>query len=386
MKKILIFSTTYFPYVGGAEVAIDEITKRLTNFQFDLITAKFSRRTGRFERRNNVNIHRVGFGCFLDKFFLPTLGFLKAKRLYREQLPAIIWGMMASYGSLGAMFFKSRNPKIPFLLTLQEGDPLARLKRRIFLIKPIFLKIFQKADFIQVISNYLISWAKEFGYKGEIEVVPNGVDIEHFTRKYSEEELKELKAKLGKKPDDKYLVTASRLAKKNAIDDVIRSLPRLSENIKFLVLGTGPDFNMLKKLAKQLGVEKRVIFLGHVDHKEMPKYLKISDIFIRPSLSEGMGNSFIEAMAAGIPVIATQEGGIVDFLFDPKMNPDKKPTGRAVNRRDPKGIAAAVKFFLEDQTKTKEIIANAKELAIKNYDWGIIAEKMDKIFNKLCAS
>lgn len=383
MKRILIFSTAYFPYVGGAEVAINEITKRLIDFQFDLITARFSRKNPVFEKRNNVNIYRVGIGCFLDKFLLPLAAFLRARNLYREQSPRIIWGMMASYGSLAATFFKLKNPKIPFLLTLQEGDPLERLKRRIFLIKPLFLKIFQKADFIQVISNYLISWAKEFGYRGEVAVVPNGVDIKQFTQKYPEGELEELKTKLAKKPADKYLVTASRLAKKNAIDDVIRSLQYLPENIKFLILGTGPDFSMLKKLAKQLGVENRVIFLGHIDHKEMPKYLKIADIFVRPSLSEGMGNSFIEAMASEVPVIATQEGGIADFLLDPERNPDKRPTGRAVNTRDPKGIATAVKLFLEDQTKTKEIIANAKELAIKNYDWDIVADKIRNIFNKL---
>ena len=65
-------------------------------------------------------------------------------------------------------------------------------------------------------------------------------------------------------------------------------------------------------------------FWGQVDHKEMPKYLKISDVFTRPSRSEGFGISFVEAMAAEIPVVATQEGGLADFLFDPDRNKDKK--------------------------------------------------------------
>jgi len=61
----------------------------------------------------------------------------------------------------------------------------------------------------------------------------------------------------------------------------------------------------LKNLAEDIGVENRVMFLGQITHAAMPKYLKVSDIFVRPSLTEGLGNSFLEAMAAGIPVIAT---------------------------------------------------------------------------------
>jgi glycosyltransferase involved in cell wall biosynthesis len=154
--------------------------------------------------------------------------------------------------------------------------------------------------------------------------------------------------------------------------------------MKFVILGIGPDETMLRALAEEKEVGNRVLFLGQVDHKEMPKYLKISDIFIRPSLSEGMGNSFVEAMAAELPVIATQEGGIADFLFDPELNPEKPSTGRAVKPRDPEGIALAVKLFLEHPEKTAEIVKNAKSLAFEKYDWDIIAKDMrEKVFKRL---
>ena len=102
---------------------------------------------------------------------------------------------------------------------------------------------------------------------------------------------------------------------KNGVGDVIKALPKLSENIKFVILGEGELKQKLIKLAKDLGVSDRVIFKGFVSHEKIPKYLKACDIFIRPSLSEGMGNSFIEAMACRIPVIATPVGGIVDFWW-----------------------------------------------------------------------
>ena len=105
---------------------------------------------------------------------------------------------------------------------------------------------------------------------------------------------------------------------------MIRALPLTNTKVVFVVCGIGPDEEKLKALAIKLGVEERVRFVGQVEHSDLPAVLHGSDIFIRPSRSEGMGNSFIEAMAASVHVIATQEGGISDFLFDEKKNPDKK--------------------------------------------------------------
>jgi len=104
--------------------------------------------------------------------------------------------------------------------------------------------------------------------------------------------------------------------------------------------------------------------------------LHISDIFVRPSLSEGMGNSFIEAMAASIPVIATSVGGIVDFLFDPDKNSDKPPTGLFCKVRDPEDIAKQVKRLLKNPVLRAQIILNAKRLTAEKYDWSIIAKDM----------
>jgi glycosyltransferase involved in cell wall biosynthesis len=139
---------------------------------------------------------------------------------------------------------------------------------------------------------------------------------------------------------------------------------------------------MLRALARGLKVESRVQFLGQIGHADLPKYLAVSDIFIRPSLSEGMGNSFVEAMAVKLPVIATQEGGIADFLFDPELNPEKESTGRAVKARDPKGIARAAKLYMSEKEMTEKIVENAEKLAREKYDWDLIAKDMkEKVFD-----
>ena len=124
--------------------------------------------------------------------------------------------------------------------------------------------------------------------------------------------------------------------------------------------------------------------MGHIGHEEMPKYLKACDIFIRPSRSEGMGNSFIEAMAAGLPVIATQEGGIADFLFDEKRNPDKPITGFAVDTDSPEQIAAQVKHVMDHPEKVRAVIATARAMVMEKYDWDLIARDMrEKVFARL---
>ena len=111
--------------------------------------------------------------------------------------------------------------------------------------------------------------------------------------------------------------------------------------------------------------------------------MHIADIFIRPSRSEGMGNSFIEAMATGLPVIATQAGGIADFLFDPKKNPDRPATGWAVDKDSPEQIAAAAKQILQNPEQVKIITGNAYQLVKANYDWEKIAHDiLNKIFYK----
>ncbi len=390
-KKILIFSTTYHPFVGGAEVAIKEITDRLgEDFEFDMITLRFDKNLPSFEKIGNVGIYRVGFTLDspdmsdlvkwplkLNKLLFPVLSWWKAGDLYAEKQYDAVWAMMASFAGFGAMFFKLSHVRVPYLLTLQEGDPISEIKKKVRFVSPLFKKIFTKADRIQTISNYLSDWVKEMGGKN-IEVIPNAVSVANFSQQYPPEELNDLKKMWGKE-DDKFIITTSRLVKKNAVDDVIKSLKYLPKNIKFIILGDGPDWKDLEKLSKKKGVRGRVKFLGSIDQKEIPKYLKASNVFIRPSLSEGFGNSFIEAMASEIPVIATPVGGIVDFLKD-------KETGLFCEVRNPRDIAEKIKFILnpENENIKTKIIQNAKKLVTEKYDWKTITRDMkQKVFNKL---
>ncbi len=385
----MIFSIAYVPFVGGAELAVKNITDRINDWQFDMITLRFNKAWPEYEEIGNVNAYRISS----PKLFFPFIAFFKALKLHRKNKYDIIWSIMANRAGFSALFFKIFHPKIKFLLTLQEGDALDYPKKQMgifwVLLKPLFIAIFSRADYIQAISNYLANWAKDMGAKDPIEIVPNGVDLNKFKSQSASWrtnlKISELKEKLNIKNGEKILITTSRLVPKNAVDDIIKSLKYLPENVKFLVLGEGPDLEKMQNLTKEIGVEKRVIFEGFVDYRDLPKYLKISDVFIRPSLSEGLGSSFLEAMAADIPVIGTPVGGIPDFLKDPSNSSGQAPTGLFCEVKNPKSIAEKVKTLMENNELREKIIKNARELVLKNYDWGLISQRMGDIFNKLLA-
>lgn len=394
MKKILIFSLAYFPkHVGGAEVSIKEITDRMPDFEFHMVTNRFDTTLPKVEKVGNVLVHRIGiatknpsmadlkkFPLHLNKLLFQFLAPLKAQQLHWKYQYDATWAMMAHSCGVPAVIFKMFNPRVKYILNLQEGDPPEYIEKKMRPLGFLFRRAFMKADIIQPLSTFLEKWARHMGYTGPIQIIPNAVAAKHFAQEYPPAVLNEIKETLGKKMGDIFVITTSRLVHKNAVDDVIRALPMLPENVHFIIGGTGPDEAMLKKLARDLKVEKRVQFLGHLGHEEMPKYLKACDIFTRPSRSEGFGASFAEAMAAELPVVTTQEGGISDFLFDEKRNPDQPITGWAVDKDSPEQIAEAVKDIMARPEKVRAVVATAKQMVIEKYDWDLVAKDMrDKV-------
>lgn len=395
MKRVLIFALTYHPFVGGAEIAIKEITDRIdpSEYRFDMITLRFDSKLPSVEKLGNVTVHRIGFSapnakvsdramplrCKIAKILFPFTSSLKAASLSRDHRYDLIWAMMANQAGFGALFFKLADPRLPYFLELQDGRAFADMRTRQPVLRfawGLYRKIYVRADVIKTISNYIATEVRGIGYKGPVEVIPNAVDIAKFTAPVSEENLRALKARFGKSSGDIFLFTASRLVLSRGVEDVIQSLEFLPGNVKLLIAGEGEDREKLEHLARGLEVTDRVIFAGHVDHKDLPAYLKISDIFVRPSLIEGLGNSFLEAMASGIPIIGTRVGGIPDFLTEGE-------TGLFCEVRDPRSIAEAVKRYISDTGLRARVVANASRLVAQKYDWNIVAKDVrSRIFDR----
>ena len=283
------------------------------------------------------------------KLLFPVTAFIKAMRLDSANVYDMTWALMANQSGFAALFFKYLHPKTPYYLELQDGRALGEMRKRRPLLAPfwfLYKRVYLKADVVKAISNFIAKEVRSLGYEKNIEVIPNAVDVAKFSATVSDEKLRELKVRYGKKMGDVFLFTASRLVLSRGVEDTIRALSYLPPHVKLLIAGSGDDQTKLENIAHEADVAERAIFAGHIGHDELPALYKVSDIFVRPSIIEGFGNAFVEAFAAGIPVIATPVGGIPDFLFDPGTSPS--PTGIFCEVRNPASVAKAVTRYMED--------------------------------------
>ncbi len=378
MKRVLIFSTAYFPFVGGAEVAIKEISDRLLDYEFDLVTARMDRSLEKMEKKGNVNIYRLGIGnARFDKMFLALFGGWFGARLQKKKKYDCAWSMMASFGGFATLSFHNRT-SIPYLLTLQEGDPIEYILKKVRFVRSWFNRIFTSASGLQAISSYLLQWGKDMGFSGNtLEVVPNGVDVSRFTEKFDNKTLDHIRQSFGFSQQSVIVVTASRLVEKNGVEHIIRALPLLPHSVCLVICGVGHLEKSLQLLAKELKLGNRIKWLGNISHAELPQILASSDIFIRPSLSEGLGNAFLEAMAVGLPTIGTRVGGIPDFLEEGK-------TGFFCEPRNPQSIAHIVQHVLTlSEQEKKQIHKNVLQLIQDKYNWEYISRRMNVLFERI---
>jgi len=391
-KRVLIFALTYYPkFVGGDGVALKAITDRIPSdaYEFHLITLRLDSTLPKYELFGNVHIHRVGFSkknptpeelvrfpMYFAKVCFPITAFLKAFALHRKERFDFVWAMMA-YAGFPAVFFNFFFKKVPILLTLQDGDPIEKIagRARIKIIMPLFKRIFKVSSHVQAISTYLADFAKQMGYTGESTVVPNGVDYKKFSA-FDPADVEAIQKEYQKQPGDFWLFTASRLVEKNANDIVIRALAKLPKNVKFILAGLGPDREMLEALAAELDVTERIVFLGHMPHESIPTYLRASDAFIRPSRTEGFGNSFVEAMAAETPVIATTAGGIADFLRH-----DENGLEVAIENVD--DVVTQTLRLMHDDALRQKVVANAREMVRERYDWQTVTDEMLEVLEQM---
>ncbi len=373
--KVLIFSLAYYPYIGGAEIAIQEIAKRLqSEFEFDLIGCRFSSADKPEEKIGNVRVLRVGLGGRLDKYLYPWRALALAVKLHQRNNYKIVWGVMGSYGGLAALMFKRKFPEVKYLLTEQSGDSKWFWLVRTWWWRPWFKKIYQQADFIQVISSYLAKVVRGYGYQGELKIIPNGIDLS-----WQQMDSILLDKSLSLPPHSKVVLTVSRLVKKNGLEFLIKAMALLPDNYHLLIIGEGPLRGSLQRLVGKLKLKHRVHFLGQIPYHHLPAYYARADVFCRPSLTEGLGNVFLEAMAMRVPVVATPVGGIVDIIKD-------RENGLLVKVGDPQDIALNLKEAVENEALRQRFIQAGAALVKDKYSWDKIARDMRQIFLDLINS
>lgn len=369
---VFVFTTAYHPFIGGVEVAIQEVTQRLKGeFDFFIFTARFRRDLARRETRGEGTIIRVGVGSAVDKWLFPVWGILSAlgERRRLRGRRTLLWGMDISAGAGVAAALNLLIPQLPFVLTIQYGYGGKRLARgRLGLIGLGFRFMLGRADAVTAISTYLAGTARQFGYRRDVAVIPNGVAVERFRADRNHRT----------DPARPTLITVSRLVPKNGVDTLIRAIAVIKPDIPGIrchILGGGPERPALEALARSLKVEPAIQFFGSVPYETVPSHLAAADIFVRPSRSEGMGNAFVEALAAGLPIIGTPVEGILDIIRDGE-------TGLFCRVDDPADLTEKIKRLLTDRELARRIVKNGQAMAEERFSWDSITLTYRQIFKR----
>ncbi len=389
-STIAVFTFAYQPFEGGAEIAAREVMAGIPEFNYIVFTERLNQSWPALETQGSVTVQRVGkgrkiagdtttqyYGRLFEKMSYVIRAWRAAEKRHREEPFRMIWAIMASYGGLAALLFKLRHPHIPFLLTLQEGDSETHLRQG--LVGLLGKWLIRKADRIQAISHYLRAFALAQGARTDITVIPNGVDTELFQHADTPDKITALRNQFGVRGDDFVVITTSRLVKKNGIDLLLNALGQLrthAPRIICLIIGDGPDKKMLQMQSLYHGVENQVRFIGQIPQAEIPLYFQIAHVFARASRSEGLGNSFLEAMGAGLPIIGTPVGGIVDFLHDGE-------TGFLVPPEDARALAEKIAFVSTHPAEREKVARKGMALVLQHYTWEEVRNQFRNLFQSI---
>jgi L-malate glycosyltransferase len=243
-------------------------------------------------------------------------------------------------------------------------------------LEPSFLPLMrfttQHSDGVTAVSK----WLKEmtlstYGIDKDIEVIPNFVDTEVYVGGNANGFKKEI-APNG----ERILTHISNFRKVKRVPDTIRIFKQVREQLpaKLLLVGDGPDRSECENLARELGVEGDVCFLGKQD--AIVEILAASDLFLLPSQSESFGLSALEAMSCGVPVISSSIGGL------PEVN-IHGTTGYISELGDVERMAKYAIDLLTHEQKYKIFSKSARDRAVNNFQTSAIVPKYEQLYEKL---
>lgn len=377
MAKILIFSNVYYPRLSSASRAIKEITDRLPEHEYYLITNKSEFSWDDEEKIGNINVRRIGHGKKKDKFLFPFRAISYAVRLHKNVKFDFVWSRPAFYSGFVALVLKYKQ-KIPYLLTLEFEDVGTEISNKTWFWSIFYKRIFREAKITQAISKYLAKRSRNFSNKNEIVLVPDGIDLQIFQNQITNFDKQRIRQELGINDEDLFLI--SRSATKQSTRDLVKAINWLVYKIgilaKLVILSDGQDEEKTKMIARMAGVEERIVFLEVVSDQELAKYLDVADLFVRPDTVPSLGQSFVQAMAMGTPIVATNVGGAVDFLKDGQ-------TGFLCESSSPSSVAQAIEKYFKNKELQDLVRKNCKEFVRANYSWDRVADKMNLVFEKM---
>lgn len=277
----------------------------------------------------------------------------------------------ASAAYLAKQIVAKQGKTIPFITTLHGTD--ITLVGRDKTYAPVVTFSINESDAITAVSHNLKAETyKSFDITKEIDVIHNFVDVSRFSKKPIDA-FKKVIAPNG----EKIIVHASNFRKVKRVQDVVKVFANVKEkiNCKLLMVGDGPERPVMEEMVKELGLEEHVRFLGK--QEQMEEILAVSDLFILTSDYESFGLSALEAMAASVPVISTNAGGL------PEVNIEGV-TGYLSDIGDIESMSQNAIKILGDEDNLKIFKANAFEQA-KKFDISNIVPIYEKLYSRFCS-
>jgi len=243
-----------------------------------------------------------------------------------------------------------------------------RLERRI--VNKILLKATDKI--VAVSESIRKDIIKYDGIdSSKILVIPNGIDTERFN---PEGNFADIRKGFSIKESDIVLGFVGRVVPTKGLEYLIDALPFLKKefkNIKLLITGEGSTMERLKKKAKENNVHDSIIFTGK--RRDIPDILSCTDIFVMPSVAEGLPNALLEAMAMGKPIVATEVGGIPEVIKNGH-------SGLLVPPRNPEALATAIKDLISNEQLAAKMGQAARHIVLDNFSIWSIAQKWQTLY------
>lgn len=372
--RVLLLNYEFPPLGGGAAHATYNILQEFKgrkDIHIDLVTTS----TGRYREEaldTNVNVYYLDIGkkkknihsqsqLELLKYSWKAFRFSKRlKRKYKYDLIHAFFGIPCGFLALRL--------KLPYIVSLRGSDvPFYSEKYKV--LDKLFFKnlsknhVWKKAKAVITNSEGLKELALKTNPNQEIGVIYNGVNIEEF-------------CPISTSPKEFTVISTSRFLRRKGIEHLIDAFARFvrtNDCGKLVLVGSGDLENEYREQVQQLGVQDRVEFTGPVSHKEIPSLYRKADVFVLPSLNEGMSNSLLEALASGLAVIATDTGGTKELVGD--------ENGTIVKMQSSQDILKALERIHKDKGLLERMKLASRNRAEK-MSWSRVAEEYINEYKK----
>ncbi|MBL7071167.1 MAG: glycosyltransferase family 4 protein [Candidatus Omnitrophica bacterium] len=291
------------------------------------------------------------------------------RRLIREENIDLIHAHTRVAQVIAALL--SSREKVPYVTTC-HGFFKNRLGRRLFGCWGARAVAISEAVRDQLTGSFKIP-------EERVALIHTGIEMERFTRDVLPGEKDSIKRGLDL-GGEHVIGTIGRLSPVKGQEILIKAARKLTAefpDIKVLLVGDGPDENRLRRLSTKLGLDGATVFTGSIE--DTARIIQAIDVFVLPSVAEGLGLSLIEAMASGKACIASRVGGAANIIED-------GVTGILVRPQDPDDLAAAIKRMFKDRQISRSFEDKARKRVIKDFSIDDMVFKMEEMYSEVIGS